>query len=162
SCRLWTKALPRACHSGSSAAKMLTSTPMRRMRSRCCARAVSGHAAAPPSSVTNSRLVAWTMGSPSEPAVPAYRTLRLPGRYPQVLGADLNRSEVGREERSPSGPLRRTGLRRAPLLHLGFRLLAAGAVEDEDFWQSAQVRERLHELHRGTRGTGTEPVRRTT
>jgi hypothetical protein len=31
-------------------------TPMRRMRSRCCARAVSGHAtAAPPRSVMNSR-----------------------------------------------------------------------------------------------------------
>src|SRR6266545_7620745 len=31
------------------------STPMRRIRSRCCARAASGHAAAPPSSVMNSR-----------------------------------------------------------------------------------------------------------
>src|SRR5262245_33055144 len=33
------------------------------------------------------------MGSPSEPAVPAYRTPRLPGRYRQVLGAALNCSE---------------------------------------------------------------------
>ena len=45
--------LRRACTSGSSAASM--STPMRRIRSGCCARAASGHAAAPPSSVMNSR-----------------------------------------------------------------------------------------------------------
>ena len=41
--------------SGSSSARA-TSTPMRRIRSACCARAASGHAAAaPPSSVMNSR-----------------------------------------------------------------------------------------------------------
>ena len=41
--------------SGSSAAAVI-STPMRRIRSPCCARAASGHAAAaPPSSVMNSR-----------------------------------------------------------------------------------------------------------
>ena len=45
----------RACPSGSSAARLM-STPMRRIRSACCARAASGHAAAaPPSSVMNSR-----------------------------------------------------------------------------------------------------------
>ena len=45
----------RACASGSSAARFM-STPMRRIRSGCCARAASGHAAAaPPSSVMNSR-----------------------------------------------------------------------------------------------------------
>jgi hypothetical protein len=49
----------------------------------CCPRAASGHAAAAPlSSVMNLRLVAWTMGSPSEPAVPAYRTPRLPRKVP--------------------------------------------------------------------------------
>ena len=32
-----------------------SSTPMRRVRSRCCARAATGHAAAPPSNVMNSR-----------------------------------------------------------------------------------------------------------
>ena len=48
----------RACASGSSAATPPMSTPMRRIRSRCCARAASGHAAAaPPSSVMNSRLL---------------------------------------------------------------------------------------------------------
>src|SRR5262245_10209498 len=40
-----TKAVNRACPSLSSAAKFM-STPMRRMRSLCCARAESGHTAA--------------------------------------------------------------------------------------------------------------------
>jgi hypothetical protein len=57
----------------------------------CCARDATGHAAAPPSSLINWRLVAWTMGSPPEPAVPAYRTLRLPWKRRQVLGLDLLR-----------------------------------------------------------------------
>jgi hypothetical protein len=30
-----------------------------------------------------------------EPVVPAYRTLKLPRKYPQVLGAGLNCSEIG-------------------------------------------------------------------
>ena len=47
------KAVRRACDSGSSAAVCI-STPMRRIRS--CARAARGHAAAaPPTSVMNSR-----------------------------------------------------------------------------------------------------------
>jgi hypothetical protein len=45
----------RACDSGSSAARFM-STPIRRIRSGCCARVASGHAAAaPPSSVMNWR-----------------------------------------------------------------------------------------------------------
>src|SRR5215475_8125179 len=45
----------RACPSGSSAAVFM-STPMRRIRSPCCARAAIGHvAAAPPRSVMKSR-----------------------------------------------------------------------------------------------------------
>jgi hypothetical protein len=44
----------RAIDSGSSAA-VLMNTPMRRMRSACCARAASGHAAAPPSVAKNFR-----------------------------------------------------------------------------------------------------------
>ena len=57
SCRPWTKALLRACHSGSPAGKEPTSTPMRRTRSPCCARAASGHAAAAlPNSLMSSRL----------------------------------------------------------------------------------------------------------
>ena len=35
--------------------RAVMSTPMRRIRSGCCARAASGHAAAPPISVMNSR-----------------------------------------------------------------------------------------------------------
>ena len=33
------------------------------------------------------------MGSSPEATVPAYRRLRMPRKRPQVLGADLNRSE---------------------------------------------------------------------
>jgi hypothetical protein len=43
-------AATRAGKSGSSAAKYV-STPIRRIRSGCCARAASGHAAAPPRAV---------------------------------------------------------------------------------------------------------------
>ena len=66
--------------------------PGRRLRR--CARAASGHAAAaPPSSVMNWRRLRSSMGSSPEPAVPAYRRLRMPRKRPQVLGADLNRFE---------------------------------------------------------------------
>jgi hypothetical protein len=69
------------------------STPIRRMRSGCCARAASGHTAtAPPSSVMNWRRLRSSMGSP-EPAVPAYPRLRMPRKRPQVLGVGLNRSD---------------------------------------------------------------------
>src|SRR5262245_8352336 len=53
------------------------STPIRRIRWPCCARAASGHAAAPPSSVMNWRRLTSSMGSPPEPAVPAYSRLRM-------------------------------------------------------------------------------------
>ena len=36
------------------------------------------------------------MGSPSEPAMPAYCRLSMPRKRPEVLGADLNRSESRR------------------------------------------------------------------
>jgi hypothetical protein len=55
--------------------------------------AASGDAATPPSSVMNWRRPVSSMGSPPEPAVPAYRRLRMPRKRPQVLGLDLNRSE---------------------------------------------------------------------
>ena len=55
SCSACRNAAMRACPSGSSAAVFM-STPMRRTRSACCARAASGQAtAAPPRSVMNSR-----------------------------------------------------------------------------------------------------------
>src|SRR6266540_2333611 len=41
----------------------------------------------------NWRRLGSIMGSPSEPAVPAYRRLSMPWKHPQVLGLDLNRSE---------------------------------------------------------------------
>jgi hypothetical protein len=59
----------RACASGSSAAKVI-STPMRRTRSGCCARAASGHAAAAPHSVNmNSRRRMWIAMRPLPPEV---------------------------------------------------------------------------------------------
>src|SRR5262245_28848057 len=66
---------------------------------RCCARAMSGHAAAaPPSSVMKWRRLRSSMGSPPEPAVPAYRRLSMPPA-PTVLGADLNPSESSEKGR---------------------------------------------------------------
>jgi len=68
--------------------------PMVRTFPGCCAHAASGHAtAAPPRSVMHWRRLMSSMGSPPEPAVPAYRRLRMPRKRPQVLGVDLNRSE---------------------------------------------------------------------
>src|SRR5215471_9308302 len=52
--RLCTKAARRTSASASSAERPIRK-PMRRAPSRCCARAASGHAAAPPRRVTNSR-----------------------------------------------------------------------------------------------------------
>src|SRR5262249_50126685 len=54
SCSPCRNAARRACQSGSSAGSV-ASTPILRTGSRCCARAASGHAAAPPAMVINSR-----------------------------------------------------------------------------------------------------------
>ena len=54
-CNACRNAAWRACPSGSSAVPPPRSTPMRRIRSGCCARATNGHAAAPPSAATNVR-----------------------------------------------------------------------------------------------------------
>src|SRR5438309_1681862 len=63
----------------------------------CCARAASGHAAAAPaSSVIKWRRRRSSMGSLPEPAGPAYPRLRVPRKRLQVLGVDLNRSELSR------------------------------------------------------------------
>jgi hypothetical protein len=53
-----------------------------------------------------------SMGSPPEPAVPAYRRLRMPGSARQVLGVDLNRSESSRQPACPSLPPPTLGKRR--------------------------------------------------
>jgi len=63
----------------------------------CCARAATDHAAAPPRSVMNSRRLMSDMGLPLALAPPSvFRTLNLPQRGRQVLGANLNRSESNR------------------------------------------------------------------
>src|SRR5262245_46025569 len=78
----------------------------------CCARADSGHAIAPPSSVMKWRRLVSSMGSSPEPAVPAYGRVRVHRKRPAVLGIDLNRSESSRwarrlraHRRSPNGTL---------------------------------------------------------
>jgi hypothetical protein len=55
--------------------------------------AASGHAAEQRDELASARS---SMGSPPEPALPAYRRLRMLRKRPQVFGAALNRSESSR------------------------------------------------------------------
>jgi len=61
----------------------------------CCARATTGHTAAPPSRVMNSRRLMPDMGVPPASALPVYRTLSLLQRGRKVLGPELKCSESG-------------------------------------------------------------------
>src|SRR5438067_13716290 len=71
----------------------------------CCARAASGHAAAAPaSSVIKWRRRRSSMGALPEPAGPAYPRLRVPRKRLQVLGVDLNRSELSRWRETAGHP----------------------------------------------------------
>jgi hypothetical protein len=88
-------AVRRTCPSASSAASGI-STPIRRAPSLCCARAASGHAAAPPMSVMNWRRLMSNMAFPPRGRRSLYRTLSMPQYGRQVFGADLNRSESER------------------------------------------------------------------
>src|SRR6516164_11333308 len=82
----------RAFDSGSSE-WIGASTPMRRIRPDCCARAAIGHAAAaPPSSDMKSRRLRAGMVS-TPPSAAGF--LSLARRDRPVLGATLNRSELG-------------------------------------------------------------------
>src|SRR5262245_5639901 len=69
------------------------STPTRRVRSPCCPRAVSGHAAAPPSSVINWRLRMLDKGFLPPWCRSVYPMVNLMRRGRQVVGDDLNCSE---------------------------------------------------------------------
>ena len=70
---------------------------MRASFAGCCwPHAASGHAAAPPSRVMNSRRLTSSIGLAPALALQVYRTLKLPHRGRQVLGADLNHSESRR------------------------------------------------------------------
>src|SRR5262245_32145215 len=66
-----------------------SSSDGRRLKCRLCRMPVEGHAATSISYCASSN-------SLPEPAVPAYRRLRMPRKHPQVLGVDLNRSESKR------------------------------------------------------------------
>jgi hypothetical protein len=75
-----------------------------------CARAASGHAAAPPSSVRNWRRLTLSMGSSPEPAVPAYRRLSMHrkgpagpwGRTPPSQDHPLRQSKGGAQTKISS------------------------------------------------------------
>ena len=98
----------RACPSGSSAASVM-STPMRRIRSPCCARAASGHAAAPPSSVMNSRRSLPSpshVSDPKEDSTPlhrrdaALRIMQIPARIAWVSRVGVGRNRASLHVRS--------------------------------------------------------------
>ena len=70
--------------SGSFSARP-TNTPMRRIRSPCCVRPATGHAAAPPSSVMNSRLLTR---SPRRRVQAMFRGTSRPDAFASWSGAD--------------------------------------------------------------------------
>src|SRR5262245_27127819 len=74
------------------------------------------------------RLVAWTMGSPPEPAVPAYRSLTLPWKHRRVLGGDLNCSESGGGFALIAGNLHLALLRPQLMRQSGFNSAGAEAL----------------------------------
>ena len=90
--------------SGSSSADPI-SMPMRCIRSGCCARAASGHAAAPPSKVMNSRRL--DVGHGAFPRQPVCRALSLPA-YVVCLSPDSGHSAdiPGRQLRATSELMR--------------------------------------------------------
>src|SRR5262245_54935734 len=134
SCSPCRKAARRACPSASSSSTFM-STPMRRTRSPCCARAAIGQATAAPSRVLNSRRLTSGMVSPPEPAVPAYRPLRLAWKHRQVLGLELNCSEASRGAAS-----RPNGAPDAP--HMPGLIPAVGHTE-QTFFRSRCAKHRL-------------------
>jgi hypothetical protein len=71
----------------------------------CCACAESGQAAAPPSSDMNWRRLWSSMGSSPEPAVPPYRSPRMPRKRPAGPWGKLNSSESGWDQSVPSSPI---------------------------------------------------------
>src|SRR5262245_29965348 len=82
-CNASRNAVTRSCASGSLSA-MEISTAMRRIAPPCCARAASGHAAAPPRSVMNSRRLKSNMGIP--PAIwPCFTLLDRFGHHGGVV-----------------------------------------------------------------------------
>src|SRR5262249_5119444 len=103
SCSPCANAATRAGESGSSAARYM-STPIRRIRSGCCARAASDRssddiAAAPPSSVRNSRRLMSNMARFPPPASAGVSSPRLLARYRRDFKPELYPQKHGQEDR---------------------------------------------------------------
>src|SRR5215831_14985416 len=102
SCSPCANAATRAGESGSSAARYM-STPIRRIRSGCCARAASDRssddiAAAPPSSVRNSRRLMSNMARFPPPASAGVSSPRLLARYRRDFNPELYPQKHGQED----------------------------------------------------------------
>jgi flagellar biosynthesis/type III secretory pathway protein FliH len=86
------------------------------------------------------------MGSPSEPAGPAYRSLRVPRKRPQVLVVALNRSESSRPRACPRlslppptlGERRHRGLARRRVANALIAFMAATAQAQAEATKEAQ------------------------
>ena len=96
SCNPCRNAARRACPSASSAARFM-STPTRRTRSVCCARAMSGHAtAAPPRSDMNSRRLIGRSERPKDYYIPPWLSGRRITPRDRAVPRLLLRSNVSR------------------------------------------------------------------
>src|SRR6516225_11270087 len=89
--------VPRVMIRSLKGSDVVSSAPMRRTRSACCAPAASGHAAAaPPSSDMNWRRLRSSMGSPSDPPGQLSAGSGCTGSARRSFGADLNRWQGAR------------------------------------------------------------------
>jgi hypothetical protein len=108
----------RTCPS-TSAAALLMSTPISRIRSVCCARAASGSAAAPPMSVMKSRRL---MGSLSPRITPYHIAVGMPPCDHNKI--DRRMAEVGQLRLRPSEPMATACPQWGPEADMGFPFIA--------------------------------------
>jgi hypothetical protein len=107
-CNTCRNAARRACKNGSSATPA-KSTPIRRIRSLCCALAASGHAAAAlPSSVMNSRRFHLITSAPLVPASSSSTAVMMAAMdyvQPNTISEVVRRASVPRESELRLGGL---------------------------------------------------------
>src|SRR5262249_54003460 len=104
-------------HSLAAARVLGTRNPMVGGLPACCARAASGQAAAPPSSVMKSRrfmssigdFLPYALSEPPTGPCSVFRSFSLPQGGRQVLGANLKCSELRRRRPAPHVPLTTRG-----------------------------------------------------